>query len=103
MRRNCQDPQVGKFGRAVRGPRLWPIPVSFAGGPLRQFWHPFDRRIPRNLEDFMNHKNAPLLSCLMLWLSASCTLAQSERNVPAKDLVTKSVNAIGFPVGGGDV
>jgi len=39
----------------------------------------------------------------MLWLSASCSLAQSEQNVPAKDLVTKSVNAIGFPVGGGGV
>jgi outer membrane protein OmpA-like peptidoglycan-associated protein len=39
----------------------------------------------------------------MLWLSASCTLAQSEQNVPAKDLVTKSVNAIGFPVGGGGI
>ena len=36
----------------------------------------------------MNHKNTPLLSCLMLWLSASCTLAQSEQNVPAKDLAT---------------
>ena len=51
----------------------------------------------------MNHKNTPLLSCLMLWLSASCTLAQSEQNVPAKDLVIKSVNAIGFPVGGGGI
>jgi outer membrane protein OmpA-like peptidoglycan-associated protein len=51
----------------------------------------------------MNHKNTPLLSCLMFWLSASCTLAQSEQNVPAKDLVTKSVNAIGFPVGGGGI
>jgi len=51
----------------------------------------------------MNHKNIPLLSCLMLWLSASCTLAQSEQNVPAKDLVIKSVNAIGFPVGGGGI
>jgi outer membrane protein OmpA-like peptidoglycan-associated protein len=51
----------------------------------------------------MNHKNASLLACLMLSLSASCTLAQSEQNVPAKDLVVKSVNAIGFPVGGGGV
>jgi outer membrane protein OmpA-like peptidoglycan-associated protein len=51
----------------------------------------------------MNHKNASLLACLTLSLSASCTLAQSEQNVPAKDLVVKSVNAIGFPVGGGGV
>jgi outer membrane protein OmpA-like peptidoglycan-associated protein len=51
----------------------------------------------------MNHKSTPLLSCLMLWLSASCILAQSEQNVPAKDLVVKSVNAIGFPVGGGGI
>ena len=51
----------------------------------------------------MNNRNTPLLSCLMLWLSASCTLAQSEKNVPAKDLVVKSVNAIGFPVGGGGI
>ena len=51
----------------------------------------------------MNHKITPLLSCLMFWLTASCTLAQSEQNVPAKDLVTKSVNAIGFPVGRGGV
>jgi len=39
----------------------------------------------------------------MFWLSASSTLAQSEQNVPAKDLVVKSVNAIGFPVGGGGI
>jgi outer membrane protein OmpA-like peptidoglycan-associated protein len=51
----------------------------------------------------MNHRNTPLLSCLMLWLSASSTWAQSEQNVPAKDLVVKSVNAIGFPVGGGGI
>lgn len=51
----------------------------------------------------MNHGAIPLLSCFMLGLSASYTLAQSEQNVPAKDLVTKSVNAIGFPVGGGGI
>jgi outer membrane protein OmpA-like peptidoglycan-associated protein len=51
----------------------------------------------------MNHKNTSLLTCLMLCLSARCALAQSEQNVPEKDLVVKSVNAIGFPVGGGGI
>jgi outer membrane protein OmpA-like peptidoglycan-associated protein len=52
---------------------------------------------------FMKYENAALLSSFMVLLWASSTLAQSEQNVPANDLVTKSVNAIGFPVGGGGV
>jgi len=51
----------------------------------------------------MKYKNAVLLSCFTVLLWASNALAQSEQNVPANDLVTKSVNAIGFPVGGGGV
>ena len=54
-------------------------------------------------EDFMNCKTAALRFFLLLLLSAGTVAAQSEQSVPEGSLVSKSVTAIGFPVGGGDV
>ena len=47
----------------------------------------------------MSHNNTTLVSCLVLCLSASTAAAQSEQKAPASNLVSKSVTAIGFPVG----
>jgi outer membrane protein OmpA-like peptidoglycan-associated protein len=55
----------------------------------------------RGPEDFMSHSHPILLSCLVLCLSASTAAAQSEQKMPTSGLVSKSVTAIGFPVGGG--
>ena len=49
----------------------------------------------------MSHNNTTLVSCLVLCLSASTAAAQSEQKAPASNLVSKSVTAIGFPVGRG--
>lgn len=54
-------------------------------------------------EDFMRQNSTTLLSCLMLCLLAGGASAQSDQKVPASSLVSKSVTAIGFPVGGGSV
>jgi outer membrane protein OmpA-like peptidoglycan-associated protein len=52
-------------------------------------------------EDFVSHSHPILLSCLVLCLPASAAAAQSEQKMPTSGLVSKSVTAIGFPVGGG--
>jgi outer membrane protein OmpA-like peptidoglycan-associated protein len=49
----------------------------------------------------VSHNNTALVSCLVLCLSASAATAQSEQKAPASNLVSKSVTAIGFPVGRG--
>jgi len=51
----------------------------------------------------MGHKKVTLLSCLVFCLSANTVAAQSEQKTPASNLVSKSVTAIGFPVGGGSI
>jgi outer membrane protein OmpA-like peptidoglycan-associated protein len=51
----------------------------------------------------MNYKTAALRSFLLLLPFAGTAAAQSEQSVPEGNLVSKSVTAIGFPVGGGDV
>ena len=51
----------------------------------------------------MGHKKVTLLSCLVFCLSANTVAAQSEQRTPASNLVSKSVTAIGFPVGGGSI
>jgi len=51
----------------------------------------------------MSHNNATLLSCLVLCLSAHTAAAQSEQKATASNLVSKSVTAIGFPVGSGSI
>src|SRR4029077_8074841 len=57
----------------------------------------------QNPEDSMGHKKVTLLSCLVFCLSANTVAAQSEQRTPASNLVSKSVTAIGFPVGGGSI
>jgi outer membrane protein OmpA-like peptidoglycan-associated protein len=52
-------------------------------------------------EDFMSHSRPIFLSSLVLCLSASAAAAQSEQKVPTSNIVSKSVTAIGFPVGAG--
>ena len=52
----------------------------------------------------MSHRHPILLPCLVLCLSTSTAAAQSEQSeqkVPTSYLVSKTVTAIGFPVGGG--
>jgi outer membrane protein OmpA-like peptidoglycan-associated protein len=51
----------------------------------------------------MGHNSVTILSCLVLCLSADTAAAQSEQKTPASNLVSKSVTAIGFPVGGGSI
>jgi outer membrane protein OmpA-like peptidoglycan-associated protein len=51
----------------------------------------------------MSHNNATLLYCLVLCLPAHTAAAQSEQKVTASHLVSKSVTAIGFPVGRGSI
>ena len=49
----------------------------------------------------MSHSRTTLLSCLLVCLSAGIARAQSEQKVPTSNIVSKSVVAIGFPVGRG--
>lgn len=49
----------------------------------------------------MNHKRVVLLSTLALCSAAGTASAQSEQNPPASELVSRSVKAVGYNVGGG--
>jgi len=49
----------------------------------------------------MSHSRPIFLSSVVLCLSTSTAAAQSEQKVPTSNIVSKSVTAIGFPVGGG--
>src|SRR5258708_13868619 len=51
----------------------------------------------------MSHNNTILLSCLVFCLSANTAAAQSEQKTPASNLLSKSVTAIGLPVGSGSI
>src|SRR5580765_475498 len=49
----------------------------------------------------MSQSRPLFLPSLVLCLSASTAAAQSEQKVPTSNIVSKSVTAIGFPVGAG--
>lgn len=49
----------------------------------------------------MKHIITVLLTCLVLCLSAGMTTAQSQQEAPASALISRSVKAVGYQVGGG--
>src|ERR1700752_1657709 len=53
------------------------------------------------MENPMTPKKNVILSCLVLCLSAAVAAAQSLTDVPETNLVSKSIKAIGYRVGGG--